>query len=71
MNQKFLEMAIRATEYAVSDGSVIGSDAANQRFVQKYAEMLIQECLDICEKGAETQTTSQGAAILIRQRFDI
>jgi hypothetical protein len=71
MNQKFLEIAIRATEHAVSDGSVIGSDAANQRFVQKYAEMLIQECLDICEKGAETQTTSQGAAILIRQRFDI
>ena len=71
MNQKFLEMAIRATEHAVSDGSVMGSDAANQRFVQKYAEMLIQECLDICEKGAETQTTSQGAAILIRQRFDI
>jgi hypothetical protein len=71
MNQKFLEIAIKATDDTLATGNILGSEEFNHMFVQKYAEMLLQECLDICEQGAATQTTSQGAAILIRQRFKI
>jgi len=71
MNQKFLDLALKATDDALATGSILGSTEFNHIFVQKYSEMLLKECLDICEKGAETQTTSQGAAILIKQKFDI
>ena len=71
MNEKFLELALKATDDALATGSILGTNDFNHMFVQKYSEMLLQECLDICEKGAETQTTSQGAAILIRQKFNI
>jgi hypothetical protein len=71
MNQRFLDLTIKATDDVLATGSILGSDEFNHMFVQKYSEMLLQECLDICEKGAETQTTSQGAAILIKQRFGI
>jgi hypothetical protein len=71
MNQKFLEVAKGVDDIVIATGNVPGSPEFNLAFVQKYAETLIQECINICEKGAETQTTSQGAAILIRQRFDM
>lgn len=71
MNQKFLDLALKATDDALATGSILGTNEFNHIFVQKYSEMLLQECIDICEKGAETQTTSQGAAILIKQKFDI
>ena len=38
---------------------------------KKFAELLIKQCIKICEDGTSTQTTSSGAAILIRQRFGI
>lgn len=71
MNQKFLEIAQKSENDILATGGVHGSPEFNLAFVHRYAEIIIQECLNICEKGAESQTTSQGAAILIRQRFDI
>lgn len=38
---------------------------------QKFAELILQECLLICEQGNSTQTTSAGAASLIKQHFSI
>ena len=39
--------------------------------VQQFAELLLQDVLDICKTGNETQTTSGGVAILVRQRFGL
>lgn len=71
MNEKFLEVAKNVEDSIVATGGILGSHEFNLTFVHKYAEALVHECLNICEKGTESQTTSQGAAILIRQRFDI
>ncbi len=35
--------------------------------VQKFASLIIDECIAICENGTNTQTTSGGAADMIRQ----
>jgi hypothetical protein len=45
--------------------------ALHDEFALKLAELIIQECLDICEKGVATQTTSAGAAMMIKQHFGI
>ena len=39
--------------------------------VEKFANLLLQECIQICEEGSSTQTTSNGVAILIKQRFGV
>jgi hypothetical protein len=39
--------------------------------LEKFAELLIRECIQICEEGTSTQTTSNGAAIMIKQRFGV
>jgi len=39
--------------------------------VEQFANLLLQECIQICEEGTSTQTTSNGVAILIKQRFGI
>lgn len=36
-----------------------------------FAQMIISECLEICERGTDTQTTSAGAAQLIKLHFGI
>jgi len=39
--------------------------------LEKFAELIVQECVDICESGSNTQTTCGGAAILIKQHFGV
>ena len=39
--------------------------------VEKFANLLLQECIQICEEGTSTQTTSNGVDIMIKQRFGI
>ena len=39
--------------------------------IEKFAELILQECIKICEDGTSTQTTSNGVAILIKQRLGI
>lgn len=36
-----------------------------------FAQLIVAECIDICKRGTETQTTSEGAAQLIKLRFGI
>lgn len=38
---------------------------------KKFAEFVINECIDICEQGTQTQMTSAGVATHIRQRFGV
>ena len=70
MNQQIFDFAIRAGTEAASHGDP-GTPDHDQHFITRFAELILNECIDVCEKGAETQTTSQGAAILIKQKFDI
>jgi hypothetical protein len=39
--------------------------------LQEFAELIIRECVAICESGTPTQTTSGGAAELIKLKFGI
>lgn len=41
------------------------------QYNQKFVELVIQECLEICDQGVSTQTTSSGAADLIKHHFGI
>ena len=44
----------------------------NQSFdIEKFAELIVRECIAICESGTPTQTTSGGAAELIKQHFGV
>jgi hypothetical protein len=48
-----------------------GFDFANslqEVFMKKFAELIVQ---DLCEQGTATQTTSSGAANMIRQHFGV
>lgn len=59
MNEHLKEIAIKAqVEHCVSHVRL-----------QEFADLIVNECIQICEEGTVTQTTSSGAAIMIKQRF--
>ena len=39
--------------------------------IEKFAELIVQECVNICESGSSTQMTCGGAAMLIKQKFGV
>jgi len=41
------------------------------RYNEKLTELIINECVKICEHGTDTQTTSSGAATMIKQHFEL
>jgi hypothetical protein len=41
------------------------------RYNEKLTELIINECVKVCEQGIDTQTTSSGAATMIKQHFEI
>ena len=43
----------------------------NTRQLERFADLLIKECIIICQAGNNTQTTSKGAADMIKQRFGL
>ena len=43
----------------------------NTRQLERFADLLIKECIVICQSGTSTQTTSNGAADMIKQRFGL
>ena len=38
---------------------------------EQFATLVLEQCIDICEQGTATQTTSSGAATLIKQHFNL
>ena len=48
-----------------------GVDEWVNQYNMNLAKLIIDECLELCEQGTKTQTTSAGAALLIKQHFDI
>jgi hypothetical protein len=63
MNEKIKELALQAGGSFYPD--------VNSKQLERFAELILKECIDICNQGTATQTTSSGAAILIKQRFEI
>lgn len=47
--------------------NVIFFDIFNQRF----AELIIKECIAVCDSGTATQTTCFGAGEMIKQHFGV
>ena len=43
----------------------------NGQALAQFAELIVRECIAICESGTPTQTTSGGAAELIKQYFGV
>ena len=66
MNERLKQLAIEcnAWEQVYSPHKFMVDRNFN---VEKFASLIIDECLAICESGTNTQTTSGGAANIIRQ----
>lgn len=43
----------------------------NTSSLQYFADLLLWECIRICQEGSKTQMTSNGAADMIKQRFGL
>lgn len=43
----------------------------NTKQLQLFGDLLIWECIRICQEGSASQTTSSGAAEMIKQRFGL
>jgi hypothetical protein len=70
MNEHIRELAVRcgAWNQVYNNKEFMVDRTFN---VEQFANLLLQECIQICEDGASTQTTSSGVAMLIKQRFGI
>ena len=62
MSDKITALAQQATT------DVLGVPVLDQ---QHFAKLIIQECIDICEQGNDTQASSGGAAVKIKLHFGV
>jgi hypothetical protein len=62
------ELAEQATTY-IEPTSTSGEGWIFDK--EKFAELIVQECVQICEQGTATQATSSGAASMIKQHFGV
>lgn len=53
------------------EGAVIDWGSVYDEELRKFCELTVRRCIEICEKGSETQATSAGAALLIKQHFGL
>ena len=53
------------------EGALIDWSSSYDEELRKFCELTVKRCIEICEKGSETQTTSAGAALLIKQHFGL
>ena len=77
-----IQMSNRITQLALQPGLLNYVDNETPRYyficghasdyeVNEFAKLILQECIDICNKGKSTQTTSTGAAQKIKLHFGI
>jgi len=69
MNKRIKLLSEQAEKYA--DDNFRGEPTWSEAFESKFAELIIAECVQICEQGTATQTTSSGAASMIKQHFGV
>ncbi len=39
--------------------------------IERYGKLILEECIQICEQGTDTQMTSSGAAQMIKPKFGL
>jgi len=66
MNEQIKQLWEEAAKTTQSD-----SWEEQTKFMERFAELIVQECVQVCEQGTATQTTSSGAASMIKQHFEI
>jgi hypothetical protein len=73
MNQRIKELAEQAgAVFEKTNGlNDCPQDSLVDDEIQKFAELMINDCLAICERGTQTQTTGDGVATLIKLHFGI
>jgi len=72
MNERIQELLSKATDTVEITNTNTGI-THHREFVdqEKFAQLIIDDCLALCEQGANTQTTSQGVATMIKLHFGI
>jgi len=68
MNNRIAELEKQCWSHRV-EGALV--DGQLHFDTKKFAELIVQECVQVCEQGTATQTTSSGAASMIKQHFEI
>ena len=73
MNKRIQELAERAGIDFISSHNFPEKEfcEAWPEQLEKFAQLIIKDILDICEEGDKTQTTCGGIAILIREKFGV
>jgi len=70
MNKNIKDLAFEAG--FLSAGFAKGEPVlANEKVILQFANLLINECIIVCELGNATQTTSSGAASAIKNHFGV
>ena len=70
MNSNLIKSFSDQARTSIPEGLYGPEDWVNQ-YNEKLIELVIKECIAICEQGTLTQTTSEGAASLIAQHFGL
>ena len=73
MNERIYEIATKAGAYCETylHGGDPKPPILDNMDLEKFAELIVRECIVICESGTPTQTTSGGAAELIKMKFGV
>lgn len=69
MNNNFEELMYNAG--LTAQGCMDRMDQYDKEAIERFGTMIAQRCVDICENGTTTQTTSNGAATLIKLHFGL
>lgn len=73
MSNRITQLALRAGLLNNIDGETPSyyfiSAHASDYEVHEFAKLILQECIDVCNQGKSTQTTSTGAAQKIKLHF--
>jgi hypothetical protein len=54
MNERIKELAEQAEQYAYR--VAVGGDECQEAYTKKFANLIIQECVEICRKGINNAT---------------
>ena len=68
MNNRIAELEKQCWSHRV-EGALV--DGQLHFDIKKFAELIVLECVQVCEQGTATQTTSNGAASMIKQHFGV
>lgn len=70
MNSDLIKSLSDKARTSIPEG-VYGPEVWIEQYNEKLTELVIKECINICEQGTLTQTTSAGAASMIAQHFGL